>query len=376
MPSSDTSSGGWSESGTEESMSSTSLANERSSSLEASSVSTDEEVGSTAEVEEEDASPRESLRKWALRLKIPHSHVNELLKALKPWLPDLPADARTLLGAKYVSAPSTTMVSGEYMHLGLANQVNAHLRNLAMPSSVEEVVITMSERPHRQGKPNRKYLGHYYLGDESLPTTPSASDSSSDLDTSTTIPKGQSPNRSNAQPISSTPKRKRRRHDYSHSDRIQRKQKKRSEWTIAGIKKLPLGQREMKAEMAALREEAEFGCLPLSNGGTQFLPSQKEYFSHLFSEDVAEFLTFYGRKAGTRGFFESPVYSVTLEVFNRWNKDHHSDRQQLENAFKNAFKKGHDRYQRKCQRASTSRQSQDPATTNADPTMDNGENQQ
>ncbi|BHF61967.1 hypothetical protein SprV_0100494700 [Sparganum proliferum] len=111
MPSSDTSSGSWSESDTEESMSSTSLANERSSSLEGSSVSTDEEVGSTAEVEEEDASPRESLRKWALRLKIPHSHVNELLKALKPWLPDLLADARTLLGAKYVSAPSTAMVS-------------------------------------------------------------------------------------------------------------------------------------------------------------------------------------------------------------------------------------------------------------------------
>ncbi|BHF75899.1 hypothetical protein SprV_0501899700 [Sparganum proliferum] len=111
MPSSDTSSGSWPESDTEESMSSTSLANERSSSLEGSSVSTDEEVGSTAEVEEEDASPRESLRKWALRLKIPHSHANELLKALKQWLPDLPADARTLLGAKYVSAPSTAMVS-------------------------------------------------------------------------------------------------------------------------------------------------------------------------------------------------------------------------------------------------------------------------
>ncbi|BHF68187.1 hypothetical protein SprV_0301121900 [Sparganum proliferum] len=64
MPSSDTSSGSWSESDTEESMSSTSMANERPSSLEGSSVSTDEEVGSTAEVEEEDASPRESLRKW------------------------------------------------------------------------------------------------------------------------------------------------------------------------------------------------------------------------------------------------------------------------------------------------------------------------
>nr|VZI06933.1 unnamed protein product [Spirometra erinaceieuropaei] len=118
MPSSDTSSDSWSDSDTDESLSSTSLANEHSSSSEGipscySSVSSDEEVGSTAEVEEEDASPRESLRKWALRSKIPHSHFNDLLKALKPWLPDLPADARTLLGARYVSAPSTAMVSVE-----------------------------------------------------------------------------------------------------------------------------------------------------------------------------------------------------------------------------------------------------------------------
>ncbi|BHF69297.1 hypothetical protein SprV_0301234100 [Sparganum proliferum] len=145
MPSSDTSSGSWSESDTEESTSSTSLADEGSSSLEGSSLSTDEEFGSTAEGEEEDASPRDSLRKWALRLKISHAHVNELLKALKPWLPDLPADARTLLGSKYVSAPSTAMISGEYMHLGLGNQVNAHLRNLALPPSVKEVVDCISK---------------------------------------------------------------------------------------------------------------------------------------------------------------------------------------------------------------------------------------
>nr|VZI38903.1 unnamed protein product [Spirometra erinaceieuropaei] len=111
MPSSDTSSGSWSESDTDDSMSSTSMANECSSSSEGRSEPTDEEVGLTAVVEEEDPSPRESLRKWALRSKIPHSHLNDLLKALKPWLPDLPADARTLLGAKYFSAPSTAMVS-------------------------------------------------------------------------------------------------------------------------------------------------------------------------------------------------------------------------------------------------------------------------
>nr|VZI22635.1 unnamed protein product [Spirometra erinaceieuropaei] len=144
MPSSDTSSDSWSESDTDDSLSSTSMANECSSSSEGTSEPTDEEVGLTAVVEEEIPSPRESLRKWALRSKIPHSHLNDLLKALKPWLPDLPADARTLLGAKYFSAPSTAMVSGEYVHLGLLTQINAQLRNLALPPAVDEVVAPSS----------------------------------------------------------------------------------------------------------------------------------------------------------------------------------------------------------------------------------------
>ncbi|BHF70322.1 hypothetical protein SprV_0301337200 [Sparganum proliferum] len=315
MPSSDTSSSSWSESDAEESTSSSSLANDASSVLEGSSLSTDEEFCSTAEGEEVDASPRDSLRKWALRLKIPHAHVNELLKALKPWLPGLPADARMLLGTKYVSAPST---------------------------------ITMSDRPHRQGKPNKKYLCQDYLGDESLPSTPSASDSLSDFDTSNTIPKGQSPERSNARPISSTPKRRRRRCEYSHSGRFERRQTKKSDWTIAGIKKVLLNQREMKAEIAALREEVRrltaSNPLPSASetptvqqvctlggydeltaevsdpsyrrslvaylsamGGETVTAFAERIFFTLFSEDVAEFLTFYGRKAGTRGLFESPV---------------------------------------------------------------------
>ncbi|BHF71604.1 hypothetical protein SprV_0401466400 [Sparganum proliferum] len=273
-------------------------------------------------------------------------------------------------------------------------------------------MITMFERPHREGKPNKKYPGQDYLGDESLPSTPSSSESSSDLDTSSTIPKGLSPNRSNGQPISSTPKRKRRRHEYSQYDRRHRKQKKRSQWTISGIKKLLLGQREMKAEMAVLREEVRrlTASNPLSSavetpivqrvstlggyddlttgvsdasyrrnlvaylsamGGDTVSAFAERIFFTLFSENVAEFLTFYGRKGLTRGLFDSPVYSVILEVFNRWNKDHHSDRQQPENA----FKKGHDRYQRKCHRASSSRQSQDPATSITDPNIDNGDHQ-
>ncbi|BHF74929.1 hypothetical protein SprV_0501801900 [Sparganum proliferum] len=42
---------------------------------------------------------------------------------------------------------------------------------------------------------------------------------------------------------------------------------------------------------------------------------------------------------------------------------------------RNAFKKAHDRYQRKCHRASSSRLSQDPARTIVDPTIDTGDQQ-
>nr|VZI23671.1 unnamed protein product [Spirometra erinaceieuropaei] len=282
------------------------------------------------------------------------------------------------------------------------------------PAQAESAAITMSERPHREGKPNKKYFGHEYLGDVSLPSTPSSSDSTSD--TSSTIPKGQSPIPSNGHPLSSTPKRKRRRRDYSRSERKHRKQKQRSVWTIRGIKKLFQEMRELRGEMAALREEVR--CQKASNfmpsavetpivqrvstlggyddlttgvsdatyrrnlvaylaamGGDTVTAFAERLFFTLFSEDVAQFLTFYGRKPGTRAFFDSPVYSVILEVFNGWNKDHRSDRQQLEHALKNAFKKGHDRYQRKCQRASASRQSQEPSTIIEDPANCNGEGQ-
>ncbi|BHF73446.1 hypothetical protein SprV_0401652700 [Sparganum proliferum] len=86
-------------------------------------------------------------------------------------------------------------------------------------------------------------------------------------------------------------------------------------------------------------------------------------------------VTFYSRKAGSRDLVETPVYSVILEVFNRWNKDYHSDRQKLETALKNAFKKAHDRHLRKGHRASTSQQTQDLPTTTDDPTTQNGDQQ-
>nr|VZI39030.1 unnamed protein product [Spirometra erinaceieuropaei] len=77
-------------------------------------------------------------------------------------------------------------------------------------------------------------------------------------------------------------------------------------------------------------------------------------FTTLFTEDVTEFLTFYGKKPGSRAFFGSPIYDLILDVFSKWCASHSSDRQKLEEAFKNVFKRAHDRQQRKCNKASIS----------------------
>ncbi|BHF70425.1 hypothetical protein SprV_0301347500 [Sparganum proliferum] len=56
----------------------------------------------------------------------------------------------------------------------------------------------------------------------------------------------------------------------------------------------------------------------------------------------------------SRAFFGSQIYDLILDVFNKWCASHASDRQKLEDAFKNVFKRAHDRQQRKCNKASTS----------------------
>ncbi|BHF74622.1 hypothetical protein SprV_0501770800 [Sparganum proliferum] len=56
----------------------------------------------------------ESLGKWAARSQTVHTHVNSLLKILMPFHPELPSDARTLLGSAGNSASFAAMGSGEY----------------------------------------------------------------------------------------------------------------------------------------------------------------------------------------------------------------------------------------------------------------------
>ncbi|BHF70378.1 hypothetical protein SprV_0301342800 [Sparganum proliferum] len=92
----------------------------------------------------------------------------------------------------------------------------------------------------------------------------------------------------------------------------------------------------------------------MGSGGENTSAFAGRIFNTLFTEDVTEFLTFYGKKPGSRAFFGSQIYDLILDVFNKWCASHASDRQKLEDAFKNVFKRAHDRQQRKCNKASTS----------------------
>ncbi|BHF79370.1 hypothetical protein SprV_0702249000 [Sparganum proliferum] len=124
----------------------------------------------------------------------------------------------------------------------------------------------MSKRPHRDGESNKKILWARILWRRIFAVIfviigkvhkaeRHSYGSSSEVNTSVTLPNGLSPHRTNVAPISSTPNRKRHRRELSQSDRRHRKQRKRSDWMMSAIKQVVLGVNEIKTDMAALREE-------------------------------------------------------------------------------------------------------------------------
>nr|VZH99545.1 unnamed protein product [Spirometra erinaceieuropaei] len=170
-----------------------------------------------------------------------------------------------------------------------------------------------------------------------MSSSDTSSGSSSDANTSATLPKGLSPRHTNVVPIASTPNRKRHRREISLSDRRHRKRRKRSNWMMSAIKQILLYLNEIKAELAALREEirrltastsqpsaVEGPIVPRvstmsgydelttavsdatyrlrlvsylsSIGGDTISAFAERLFFALFTEDVAGFLTFCGRK--------------------------------------------------------------------------------
>nr|VZI49234.1 unnamed protein product [Spirometra erinaceieuropaei] len=92
-----------------------------------------------------------------------------------------------------------------------------------------------------------------------------------------------------------------------------------------------------------------------SFGGETVSVFADRIFSALFADAITNQLTFYGRPQGKRAFFGSTAYALVIDVFTMWNVDRGSDRQQLEKAFRIAFRKAYDRLQKRGHKASTSR---------------------
>ncbi|BHF62435.1 hypothetical protein SprV_0200541700 [Sparganum proliferum] len=82
-------------------------------------------------------------------------------------------------------------------------------------------------------------------------------------------------------------------------------------------------------------------------GGQTLAAFVDRVFSALFEDEITYHLTFYGRQHGKSAFFGSPVYALVLDVFNRWNADHGSDRHELEKSFRLMFRRAYDRLQKR-----------------------------
>ncbi|BHF85409.1 hypothetical protein SprV_1002857400 [Sparganum proliferum] len=96
-------------------------------------------------------------------------------------------------------------------------------------------------------------------------------------------------------------------------------------------------------------------------GGQTLAAFVDRVFSALFEDAITHHLTFYGRQQGKSAFFGSPVYALVLDVFNRWNADHNSDRQELEKCFRLMFRRAYDRLQKRTSKQSSSRPLEDTA---------------
>ncbi|BHF78361.1 hypothetical protein SprV_0602147400 [Sparganum proliferum] len=187
----------------------------------------------------------------------------------------------------------------------------------------------------------------------------------------------------------STPRRKRRRHDCPTS--ASKKKKKRQYWMLCSQQDIIMRLTDLCSKVESLEAQVrrliaastplpvEEGpawqqlCYLSGAGGENTSAFAGRIFSTLFTEDVTDVLTFYGKEPGSRAFFGSPIYDLILEVFNKWCASHVSDRQKLEDAFKNVFKRAHDRQQRRCNKASTSGLQNDaPPAEDPDRTSNDG----
>lgn len=101
----------------------------------------DEEIHSDDEINVEDIEKQgsrsilcDNLAKWAIRNKIPHAHINDLLAVLKEsGIRNLPCSAQSLLKTPAQCLKLRNISSGEYYHYGIKNALSSnqfyHLKN-------------------------------------------------------------------------------------------------------------------------------------------------------------------------------------------------------------------------------------------------------
>lgn len=88
----------------------------------------------------------EKIAAWSIEENIPFRSVNKLLAILKPVIPDLPGDARSLKHTPR-SAPTIPMKGGSYIHYGIKDSLTDLLEKFHFPQDILELNFNVDGLP-------------------------------------------------------------------------------------------------------------------------------------------------------------------------------------------------------------------------------------
>lgn len=86
------------------------------------------------------------LRVWAINSKLPASHLNSLLKVLKPYHPELPSDARTLLKTQR-HTDLAVMTGGRYHYFGISRSLEEHVAHVPADCRTLSLIVNVDGLP-------------------------------------------------------------------------------------------------------------------------------------------------------------------------------------------------------------------------------------
>ncbi|XP_060785073.1 uncharacterized protein LOC132891481 isoform X2 [Neoarius graeffei] len=88
----------------------------------------------------EESGLHQKLKHWAASFSVPLIAITALLTILRTSHPELPKDARTLLGTK-PAVPLQTVGNGEYFHFGLAKGILSKLSTIHLPDVIQTIRV-------------------------------------------------------------------------------------------------------------------------------------------------------------------------------------------------------------------------------------------